>query len=178
MQKNPAAWPYLTGFLRADFAFIQDPAPLPDSINGLLIHSAQHSGKESVLYASGTNGHRLRSTMSLPSGGVVASFSKPGLEDLHLLDVNPWTSVTMESAMSMVQELGRASSFFAPRQWPNIPHWIPRDRASATRGRWDGIPRLATAGTARPARVDSAGPVRRLGRRPSATPSIMPWLGP
>ena len=60
MQKNAAAWPYLTGFLRADFAFVQDPAPLPDSINGLLIHSAQLGGKQSVLYASGTNGHRYQ----------------------------------------------------------------------------------------------------------------------
>ena len=73
-----------------------------------------------MLYASGTNGHRLRSTMSLPSGGVVASFSKPGLEDLHLLDVHPWTSVTMDSAMSMVQELGRASSFFAKKLPKNV----------------------------------------------------------
>ena len=72
MQNNPAAWPYLAGFLRADFAFVQDPAPLPDHVNGLLIHSAQHSGKQSVLYASGTNGYRLRSTMSLTSGGIVA----------------------------------------------------------------------------------------------------------
>ena len=115
MQNNPAAWPYLAGFLRADFAFVQDPAPLPDHVNGLLIHSAQHHGKQSVLFASGTNGYRLRSTMSLTSGGVVASFSKPGLDDLHLLDVHPWTSVTMDSAMEMVQELGRASSFFAKK---------------------------------------------------------------
>lgn len=115
MQNNAAAWPYLAGFLRADFAFVQDPAPLPDHVNGLLIHSAQHHGKESVLFASGTNGYCLRSTMSLTSGGVVASFSKPGLDDLHLLDVHPWTSVTMDSAMEMVQELGRASSFFAKK---------------------------------------------------------------
>ena len=90
-----------------------------DSINGLLIHSAQHGGKQSVLYASGTNGHRLRSTMSLLSGGVVASFSKPAWR-FHLLDVHPWTSVTMDSAMSMVQELGRASSFFAKKLPKNV----------------------------------------------------------
>ena len=100
---------------RADFAFVQNPAPLPDSVNGLLIHSAQHAGKQSVLYASGSNGYRLRSTMSLTSGGVVASFCKPGQEDLHLLDVNLWTSVTLESATQMVQELGRANSFFAKK---------------------------------------------------------------
>jgi hypothetical protein len=111
MQKNAAAWPYLTGFLRADFALVQDPPPLPENINGLLIHSAQHTGKQSVLYANGTNGYRLRSTMSLAPGGVIASFCKSGQEDLHLLDVHPWTSVTLESAVEMVQELGRANRF-------------------------------------------------------------------
>ena len=46
--------------------------------------------------------------MSLTSGGVVASFCKPGQEDLHLKDVTP-------SATQMVQELGRANSFFAKK---------------------------------------------------------------
>lgn len=172
MQKNPAAWPYLTGFLRADFAFIQDPAPLPDSINGLLIHSAQHSGKESVLYASGTNGHRLRSTMSLPSGGVVASFSKPGLEDLHLLDVNPWTSVTMDSAMSMVQELGRASSFFAKKLPKNVifaGHLA--DNASITQKRQRGFLRTFTTPS-----EDQFKPLAKAGLRDCANKFSSPLL--
>lgn len=140
MQKNAAAWPYLTGFLRADFALVQDPPPLPENINGLLIHSAQHTGKQSVLYANGTNGYRLRSTMSLAPGGVIASFCKSGQEDLHLLDVHPWTSVTLESAVEMVQELGRANRFFAkklPKRVIFAGHLV--DAASASHRRQRGF---------------------------------------
>lgn len=172
MQKNAAAWPYLAGFLRADFAFVQNPPPLPDSVNGLLIHSAQHVGKRSVLYAGGSNGYRLRSTMSLSSGGVVATFCKPGQEDLHLLDVNPWTSVTLESATQMVRELGRANSFFAkklPKRVIFAGHLVDNSPASQKRQR--GFIRSWS----RPSE-DEFKPLAKVGLRDCATKFATPLL--
>lgn len=172
MQKNAAAWSYLAGVLRADFAFVQNPAPLPESINGLLIHAAQHTGKQSVLYANASNGYRLRSTMSLESGGVVASFSKPYHEDLHLLDVHPWTSVTMDSAMAMVQELGRASSFFAkklPKQVIFAGHLA--DSGNAPMRRQRGFIRNWTKPS-----EDTFKPLARVGLRDCAHKFAVPLL--
>ena len=115
IEKNVDAWYHLADKLDPDFAFIQNSVALPEDIDGILIHAANTADENSVIYAKVGGAYRLRSTMALTDGGIVATFGNGSLDDVHLLDVNPWNSVTYDSARIMISELSRVTSFLSKK---------------------------------------------------------------
>ena len=114
IEKNVDAWYHLKEKLDPDFAFIQNSVALPEDIDGILIHAANTADENSVIYAKVGGAYRLRSTMALTDGGIVDIWKRI-TDDLHLLDVNPWNSVTYDSARIMISELSRVTSFLSKK---------------------------------------------------------------